>query len=148
MLVQNGSLRLTDKADLSIYFDADTLRYDPGWLKQNGMTREFFIAFYENCPSVGFEMDGVQIGGMIFDRDRTGEVHFAVLPAYHGRWKNLWQPALNWLFQQQYPVYVKVERFNEKCIRFMDRHGYERVNCDDQYLTYRMTSAIDAAALG
>ena len=132
---------LVEGADLAVYFVAEKVRYDPEYLRQAGMTSEFFIAYYSPCPSLGFLVDGRQIGGMIFDRGRSDEVHFAVLHQYHGRWHSLWIPALRWLFAQQDPVYATVERFNEKCVRFMDRNRFTRAEVTETQIRYRMSAA-------
>lgn len=131
---------LAEKADLSVYYDVEILRYDPEVLRKLGLTRKFFMRYYVDCPSLGFLANGEAIGGMIFDRDRTRDVHFAVQPAHHGKWKSLWLPALDWLFAQQDPVYASIESFNHKCIRFMDRQGWERVSADHVWTRYRMTA--------
>jgi hypothetical protein len=131
---------LSEPTDLGVYYDADILRYDPAYLQRIGMTKEIFINFFSQCPTLCFRANGQPIGGMIFDRDRTGELHFAVLPEYHGRWKSLWQPGLQWVFAQKESVHVSVERFNEKCIRFMNRQGYRCISEDDLWIKYLLTA--------
>src|SRR5205814_9345868 len=86
------SLKLSSHVDLDVYYDADSARFDRRVLQV--VTREAFRKTFEPCPSVGFESDGVPIGGVIFDGDVP---HIAVLPQWHGRWGPLLRPMLGWL---------------------------------------------------
>jgi len=129
-------MRLTDKADPGLMYDAEVSNWSPEFLKQAGVTREKVIAFFSSCPSVGFEIDGKQVGGMIFDGK---EAHLAVLPEYQGRWALLFKHALNWLFSIKDPVYVDIQATNEKCIRFMERNQWRRVKENSEKITFEMT---------
>ena len=88
-------LRLTERADLGVMYDAEAARLrqaaDTGCLQV--VTRDTFLRFYEGCPSVGFESDGVPIGGILFDGEQA---HIAVLPS-HGRERAIgfWTDARN-----------------------------------------------------
>ncbi|CAM4121032.1 GNAT family N-acetyltransferase [Paracidovorax anthurii] len=127
-------LRLTDRADLGVFYDADSLRYGAQGYA-DAVTRERFADFYTDCPSIGFEADGKPIGGILFDGE---EAHIAVLPAYHGRWALLLKPALQWLFSLQREITVAVERDNLRCLRFLDRHGWPRSGERDDDILYRL----------
>jgi len=96
------------------------------------------MAFYAGCASVGFEMDGKPIGGLLFDGTSA---HIAVLPEYHGRWALLLKPALAWLFSIQPEVIVHVDIENETCQRFLLRHRWERLYVDeaDGTVAFRVT---------
>jgi GNAT superfamily N-acetyltransferase len=130
-------LKLTEPADLGTMYDAESARYreagDGSCLQV--VTREAFLNFYEGCPSIGFEDDGMPIGGILFDGEQA---HIAVLPSYHGRWALLLKPALDWLFTLQAEILVEVERDNARCLRFMDRHGWPRVGETDDDIVYRL----------
>lgn len=132
-------LRLTERADLGVMYDAEAARYaqaaDAGCLQV--VTRDTFLRFYEGCPSVGFEADGVPIGGILFDGEQA---HIAVLPSRHGRWALLLKPALDWLFTLCPEILVEVERDNTRCLRFLDRHGWPRVGETSGDIVYRLTA--------
>lgn len=129
-------LRLTDRADLAVFYEADAQQYAAGAAATRVVSREVFMAFYAGCPSVGFEMDGRPIGGLLFD---GSSAHIAVLRAYHGRWALLLKPALAWLFSLQPEVIVHVEADNETCHRFLQRHRWERLYEVDGTVAYRVT---------
>jgi hypothetical protein len=130
-------LRLTDAADLGVMYDAEAVRYaDPsGNDCLPALTRDAFVAFYEGCPSIGFEADGQPIGGILFD---GAQAHIAVLPSHHGRWALLFKPALDWLFSLRDEILVEVERDNTRCLRFLDRHGWPRVGETEDDIVYRL----------
>ena len=98
--------------------------------------KQRFEAFYASCPSVGFEIDGIAIGGAIYDGKYF---HIAVLPAYYGRWGRLWQPTLEWLFSVADPVDARIHKTNLRCIRFADHSGFPRIEEDNTWVTYRMS---------
>lgn len=130
-------LKLTDKADLGVFYDADSPRYLA--TRQHVLdviTRDAFIAFYKNCQSIGFESDGFAIGGIIFDGKAA---HIAVLPAYHGRWALLLRRSLTWLFSLKSEILVEVEVENVKCIAFMERNGWKKQRIENGEITYLMT---------
>lgn len=130
-------LRLAAAADLAVYYDADAPRYEtPGQKALRIVTKEIFIAYYKDCPSIGFVCDDMPIGGIIFDGD---EAHIAVLPAYRGRWALLLRPALDWLFSLKAEIVVDVETDNRVCIEFMRRNGWPVIGGKPGWLTYRMT---------
>lgn len=134
-------LSLAARADLNVYYDAEMARYHT--LGEHGqqvlriVTRNAFIDYFNACPSIGFEYDGQPIGGMIFDGE---EAHVAVLPAYHGRWALLWEPALDWVFSLKPEINVKVEAFNQTCIAFMERNGWPAIGTSGDFIVFRMTA--------
>lgn len=127
-------LTLTDRADLGVFYDADAHRYGARGYADT-VTRERFAHFYADCPSIGFEDDGRPIGGILFDGE---EAHIAVLPSHHGRWALLLKPALQWLFTLRQDITVAVEQDNARCLRFLDRHGWQRVGERDGDVLYRL----------
>jgi hypothetical protein len=136
------SLNLTEPADFGVLYDAVRGRLqDDEWQKatRGVVTREVFIAhcIAHNVPSVGFELDGKPIGGIIFDGNAA---HIEVLPEYHGRWGLLWPSALKWVFSLKDPMLVAIDRDNEKCHRFMARNNWPRVKEDEKFVTYEMSS--------
>jgi hypothetical protein len=131
------TLRLTDKIDLDVYYAADSIRYIA--LNPQAtliVTREVFRKCYGACPSVGFECDGVPIGGVIFDGKTA---HIAVLPLYHGRWARLLRPMLEWLYGLQREILVRIEEGNVKGLAFADRCGWPRLGVRDGHVVFRLT---------
>jgi hypothetical protein len=130
-------LKMTCRADLAVFYEADAVRYrnNPHSRATQVITQEVFCAFYADCPSIGFEMDGVPIGGVVFDGEQA---HIAVLPQYHGRWALLLKPALEWLFSLKREVVVEVERDNARCLRFMERSGWQHLRTTDDAVFYRI----------
>lgn len=129
-------LKLTDRADLAVFYEADAQPYAAASAALQVVSKEVFMAFYAGCPSVGFEMDGQPIGGLLFD---GSSAHIAVLPAYHGLWALLLKPALAWLFSLQQEVIVHVDADNKTCQRFLARHRWERLGEKDGSVAYRVT---------
>ena len=134
------NLRLLDKANLSIYYDADLSHYISEGLNPPAVTKEAFISIFKSFPSRGFELNGVEFGGLIFDGK---EVHFAVLPDYQGKWAFLLKPALLWLFSQQKILDVRVDVLHEKAVRLWDRVGLLRVASDNKSVTFRFCNHPD-----
>lgn len=130
-------MRITDKADLQVMFEAERARYTPEKFAALGVTIESVTAYYQGVPSIGYEIDGVMAGGAIFENN---ELHFAVLPQYYGRWAWLMKPTLDWLFTMSDSVLGKVEIFNIRCAQFLDAGGWPRVAQDEQYITYLFSS--------
>lgn len=130
-------LKLTEKADLAVLYEADVARYRAASEDRftRAVTKDVFTSFYATCPSIGFEQDGQPIGGIIFDGE---EAHIAVLPSHHGRWALLLKPALQWLFSLKDEILVEVERDNDRALAFMDRHGWERVQELPDDIVYRL----------
>ncbi|GKS91770.1 GNAT family N-acetyltransferase [Acidovorax sp. SUPP2539] len=131
-------LKLTPQADLGVFYDADSARYAAGCTQDytQTVTRDAFAAFYAECPSIGFESDGAPIGGILFDGEQA---HIAVLPRYHGLWALLLKPALQWLFSLKADILVAVENDNHRCLRFMERHGWQRIEARGDDIIYRIT---------
>jgi hypothetical protein len=131
-------LRLAPRVDLGVYYDADASRYtrpdDAQALRV--VTREYFIARYRDCPSIGFEYDGEPIGGIVFDGEAA---HIAVLPAWHGRWALLLRPALEWLFALEAEMLVEVAADNAVCLEFMRRNGWPVVGTRDGRIVHRLS---------
>jgi len=132
-------LTMTPQADLGVFYEADALRYreDPRSRATQVVTREVFCAFYAGCPSIGFALDGEPIGGVVFDGEQA---HIAVLPQYHGRWALLLKPAVEWLLGLKREVLVEVERDNARCLRFMERSGWQRVQATDDSIVFRIAA--------
>jgi hypothetical protein len=62
-------LRLAARVELGVYHDADTARYDtPGLQVSQIVTGDVFIAYYKDCPSIGFECDEDRSGGGLMTR--------------------------------------------------------------------------------
>ena len=133
-------LRLTDKADFGVMYDADKLRYKSEDLAALGITRERAIEIGSAYPSIGYEIDGVAAGGAVFDGK---QLHLAVLPEFHGRWAWLLKPTLDWLFALCDPVQVRIEKFNTRCLRFMDAGGWRRIGEDKYFVIYLVSSEIE-----
>lgn len=138
------SLRMTDKVDLKVFYDADMRLYNPAWMAAHGVTEEAFIARYRDCPSVGFEQDGIPFGGVILDGN---DAHIAVLPEFQGKWGTLLRPALEWLFSQRSEVRGKVHRLNRHALRFNRRLGGKLVGSDDHFYYFSLTPAGMASVL-
>lgn len=132
-----ANLRLTDKADVGVMYDADIQRFDPELICKLGVTREMAIARFDRCPSVGFEIEGKAVGGFLLDGQ---VVHLAVLSEYHGRWALLWKPALTWLFSVQDPAFTEIEIDNEKCIRLFERSNFKRVGSADTIVRFELSA--------
>jgi GNAT superfamily N-acetyltransferase len=127
-------LSLAPCADLRVLYAADAARYrNEGCRILDLVTERAFARLYRGCPSRGFLVDGLPIGGIIFDGRRA---HIAVLPEYHGRWAWLLKPALEWLFSITPGFMVGIESDNMACLRFMDRCGWSRVRVDERMVTY------------
>jgi len=137
------NLRLTDQADLGFIFETVQRRIsEDEWKKttaEGAVTKDVFIAYCisQKYPSIGFEYDGKPIGGMLFD---GSAVHIEVLPEYHGRWGLLWRSAMKWFFALKDPIFVAVDRDNEKCHQFMARNNWPCVKEDEKTMTYEMSS--------
>jgi GNAT superfamily N-acetyltransferase len=129
-------LRLADHADLAVYYEADVAQLGLTHKDvRQVFTREMFIDYYRNCPSIGFMYDEKPMGGIIFDH---GYAHIAVLPEYHGHWAWLWEPALEWLFSIQPEVLGVVDAENQACLAFMKRNGWPAVSIADGKVTFRI----------
>jgi GNAT superfamily N-acetyltransferase len=128
------ALRLTSSVDLDVYYDADSRRFNGRVLEV--VTREAFREVFAECPSVGFECDGVPIGGVIFDGDVP---HIAVLPEWHGRWGPLLRPMLRWLYGLKPDIRVHVDYDNAKIRRFVQHCGWPIVDADMRGTFHQMT---------
>lgn len=126
-------LRLTPGADLAVYYRADSAFHADRPEVLGHVTLQRFIDAYAHCPSIGFELEGRPIGGILLDGD---EAHIAVLPEAHGQWALLLKPALAWLFSLRPAVMARVDARNHTCLAFMDRHGWERLRADAQSVCY------------
>jgi hypothetical protein len=135
-------LRLTDQADFGLLYDSCERRLEKDeWQKctHGVLTRDMYAAYCvaKKWPSIGFELNGKPIGGMLFDGKC---VHLEVLPEYHGRWGLLWPSAIKWMFAQKDPMLIQIERANEKVHRFMRRNNWPVVEADEKSLTYEVSS--------
>lgn len=136
--VRGAGLKLAPKADLDVFYEADAARYaDSERNELEVVTLDAFVAFYRECPSIGFEADGHPIGGILFDGE---EAHIAVLPEYHGRWATLLKPALEWLFGLADEIVVEIEIDNAVCMNFMKRNRWQCLGADSTAARFRMTA--------
>jgi len=127
-------LRLTERVDIDVYYDADSTQYDARTLAV--VTREVFRRFYAGCPSVGFEADGRPIGGVIFDGDVP---HIAVLPEWRGRWGRLMRPMLRWLYGLKPEILIHVDDDNAALCAFVRHCGWPQVGRAPGGAIHRMT---------
>lgn len=128
---------LTPRANLAVMFDAEAIALGIEGMWSAPIQRRLFEQHYAQCASVGFEIDGVAVGGAIYDGEHF---HIAVLPAYYGRWGRLWKPTLDWLFSVADPVEARIAKDNVRCLQFAERSGYPCVAEDDEFVTYRMSA--------
>lgn len=136
------SMKIVKPADFGMIFDATQRGHSAEeWqaMTKGVVTREVFIAscIAKGYPSIGFECDGVPIGGVIFDGEAA---HIEVLPEYRSRWAFLLDEARAWVFSLKDPIVVRIDAGNEKCLRFMDRNGWRRLSEDATHVTYEMSS--------
>ncbi|MBN9408959.1 MAG: GNAT family N-acetyltransferase [Burkholderiales bacterium] len=128
-------LRLTPRIDLDVFFQAEPALRDPS----RGLPDEAAIAVLrtrlQHCPSIGFEMDGQAIGGLILEGH---EAFIAVLPHARGQWAFLFKPALHWLFGLRAAVLAHVAVDNHRSIALMERHGWRRLRADASTISYLM----------
>jgi len=132
----DAMLCLAPRADLAVMHRAeiDRFRDRPEVLAR--VTPQAYAELYRDAPSIGFEADGLPIGGILFD---GRQAHIAVLPEWHGRWALLMKPALAWLFTLRAAIEVEVEAGNERCLRFLDRHGWPRLEgASPGFVRYRL----------
>jgi len=137
------NLRLTERVDLNVYYDAERSSASEAMLSV--VTREVFAAFYADCPSVGFEEAGQPIGGVIFDGESA---HIAVLPSHHGRWGLLLGPTLAWLFSLKDEILLRTPADNPKALRFIEHCGWQRLGIEDGEVVHRLRAhEVDARGL-
>ncbi|MBP7566758.1 MAG: GNAT family N-acetyltransferase [Burkholderiaceae bacterium] len=128
-------LRLTPRIDLEVFFRAEpALRHPSGGLPDEAAIA-VLRARLQHCPSIGFEMDGQAIGGLILEGH---EAFIAVLPNAHGHWALLLKPALDWLFGLRAAVLARVAVDNHSSIALMERHGWRRLRADASTISYLM----------
>lgn len=133
---------LTARADLAVFYAADAARYIQSGRQAalEVVTPRAFADFYAGCASIGFACDGHAIGGVLFDGKQA---HIAVLAAHQGRWAFLLRPACDWLFGLSPHLLIDIDPDNARCIRFMGRNGWTRVQTPDAHpdakLTFLMT---------
>lgn len=130
-------LHIVGKADLDVYYEAESARYDPALLARFGVNKEVFVACYGHCPSIGFAADGKPIGGVLIDGDR---LHIAVLSEYYGRWAFLLRPTLQRCFAFGDRFFADIEIDNDRCLRFMDAVLWRRVKCTETHVTYEIAN--------
>lgn len=82
--------------------------------------RKRFEAMVDECPSIGFEVDGRCIGGAFIRYDR---LHISVHPDYHSRWRRFYPALVDWTFSVCDPVYGVVHQDNTAGRRFAARSG-------------------------
>lgn len=109
--------------DLEVLYRAEL----PCWPEevQKRMNKDEYIARFSKLPSIGFEVDGRCVGGVVME----GEfIHISLLPEYHSRFAFAYHEALEWVFTQADPVYAHVWAGNKKCLSFCEHSGWERVD--------------------
>ena len=121
--------------DLSVMYHAEQLS-DKDLFKQINLTESDYIRLTKDFPSIGFEIDGKCVGGMIV---RNNRIHLSVLPDYHGKWGWLFTPAFKWAFAVNDPLYAYVSRDNEKVLRFIRRHDWKKVNQIQSTIIFELT---------
>ena len=138
-----AAYRLTPRANLDVMFDAEIILYPDAYPLPETIQRRLFASTYGHCPTVGYEIDGVDAGGAILHGD---QFHIAVLPAFYGRWGRLWQPTLDWLFTHTDYVDGCISKDNLRSWRFAERFsqrsGFPCIAEDDESITYRMSRQI------
>jgi len=128
-----SGMKIVDKADLGVYYDADASFMNKAWLLKIGLTKDVFIAMFQNHPTIGFEADGRQFGGaMLIDNT----VHFAVLPEYQRRWGSLLRSALAWAFSLRDPLVAKIPVANKVSVEWVRRQGWKCTAEDAAYVTF------------
>ncbi|MFZ6773927.1 GNAT family N-acetyltransferase [Undibacterium sp. SXout7W] len=132
------TLRMTDKADLKVFYDADMRIYTPEWVEAHGISEEDFIAYYRDSPSIGFECGNVPFGGAIL---HGNDIHVAILPEFHGKWATLLPSALEWIFSQRDEVFGKAHRANRQSLRFIRRFGCKLIRSDEHFLIFSISRA-------
>lgn len=131
-----SSMKIVDKADLGVYYDADICFMNKAWLQKVGLTKDIFIEMYRTNPSIGFEADGKQFGGaMMIDNS----VHVAVLPEYQRRWSSLLRGLAAWIFSVQDPLIAKIPVANKVSVEFVRRQGWRCIAEDAAYITFELS---------
>jgi GNAT superfamily N-acetyltransferase len=128
-------MRLLDCADFGVMYKAEK-ESDKDLFLQFDLTEEEYVRIASKYPSVGFEIDGENVGGMFV---RAGRIHLSVMPEYHGKWGWLFTPAFKWAFSLSDPLYAYVSRENEKVLRFIRRHDWKQVNEIDSTVIFELT---------
>jgi RimJ/RimL family protein N-acetyltransferase len=127
-------LKILDKADFGVIYEAELLTLGADWFKSRNLTKERMIEIFEktDCRSLGFEIDGKSIGGILL---LGNELHIAILPEYFGKWGLLWKHAVKWVFAQTQTVYGYIPTWNTRCIRFAEKARWRRIGEFEKYET-------------
>jgi GNAT superfamily N-acetyltransferase len=128
-------MRLLPSADFSVMYQAER-ESDKDLFMQVDLTEEEYVRIASKYPSVGFEVNGINIGGMFI---RANKLHLSVMPEYHGQWGWLFEPAFKWAFSVSDPLYAYVSRDNEKVLRFIRRHDWKQTHEIDSTIIFELT---------
>lgn len=128
-------MRLLPSADFGVMYRSEK-ESDKDLFLQIDLTEEEYVQIASKYPSVGFEIDGLNVGGMFI---RANKLHLSVMPEYHGKWGWLFEPAFKWAFTVSDPLYAYVSRDNDKVLRFIRRHDWKKVNELDSTIIFELT---------
>lgn len=128
-------MRLLDCADFSVIYSIER-NTDKELFANFDLTEEEYVRLASKNPSIGFEIDGKNVGGMFI---RSQKIHLSVMPEYHGQWGWLFTPAFKWAFSISDPLYAYVSRDNDKVLRFIRRHDWKKVNEIDSTIIFELT---------
>ena len=97
---------------------------------------DLYVSLVKDLPSVGFEIDGSCVGGIVINGNR---LHLSVIPEYYGKWGWLFTPAFKWAFTVSDPLYAYVSRDNEMVLRFIRRHDWRLLAEKGSAMIYELT---------
>lgn len=128
-------MRLLPRADFEVMYHAER-ESDKEMFRFFNLTLDEYIKLVSKYPSVGFEIDGRNVGGMFVRKNR---IHLSVQPDYHGKWGWLFTPAFKWAFSVSDPLYAIVSRENEKVLRFIRRHDWKQIDEQGSTVVFELT---------
>jgi len=129
-------MRLLNKVNSEVMYEAE-MASEKQLSCEFGLGKEDYCKAMDLLPSVGFEVDGRCVGGLVLNGQK---LHLSVLPEYHGRWGQLFSPAFKWAFAQNDPLYAIVSRDNEKVLRFIRRHDWHLVSANHSTMLFKLTN--------
>lgn len=100
-------------------------------------TEEEFCRTLSQYPSIGFEDDGKQFGGVFIDQHLC--MHIAILPEYQGRWGSLFKQGIDWAFSVSNTLYALVAKENRKIRRFIAHHNWPMIYETEFVALHRIT---------
>lgn len=125
---------ITDQIDHDVMYEAEQVSYTPEvraiW------TKEHFLNRRSPLPAIGFAVDGKAIGGVYMDE---GFIHVSILPEYQGKWAFAYGRGLEWAMSHADPVYAGIISENQKCIRYAEHSGWEKIGSYNGMTYYRST---------